>query len=74
MLRAYYEQFQRDFSTFLECRGQELVVGGRMVLTLIGRRSDDFSSDDCCYTSELLAITLNEMVTEVTKKKIKGYN
>ncbi|KAL3728467.1 hypothetical protein ACJRO7_033107 [Eucalyptus globulus] len=71
VLRAYYEQFQRDFSTFLECRGQEVVVGGRMVLTLLGRRSDDLSSEECCYIWELLAIALYEMVSKVTQKKKK---
>ncbi|XP_010026916.2 LOW QUALITY PROTEIN: S-adenosyl-L-methionine:benzoic acid/salicylic acid carboxyl methyltransferase 3 [Eucalyptus grandis] len=76
VLRAYYEQFQRDFSTFLECRGQELVVGGRMVLTLLGRRSDDPSSKECCYIWELLAIALNEMVSEglIEEEKLDSFN
>ncbi|KAK3418760.1 hypothetical protein EUGRSUZ_H03325, partial [Eucalyptus grandis] len=74
VLRAYYEQFQRDFSTFLECRGQELVMGGRMVLTLLGQRSDDPSSEEYRQFWELLAIDLNEMVTEVSKfKRSKEY-
>ncbi|KAF7848618.1 hypothetical protein BT93_L1796 [Corymbia citriodora subsp. variegata] len=76
VLRAYYEQFQRDFSTFLECRGQELVVGGRMVLTLLGRKSDDPSSKECCYIWELLAIALNEMVSEglIEEEKLESFN
>ncbi|KAI6692292.1 hypothetical protein NL676_020002 [Syzygium grande] len=76
VIRAYYEQFQRDFSTFLECRGQELVVGGRMVLTLLGRRSDDPSSKECCYIWELLAIALNEMVSEglIEEEKLDSFN
>ncbi|XP_030459929.1 S-adenosyl-L-methionine:benzoic acid/salicylic acid carboxyl methyltransferase 3-like [Syzygium oleosum] len=76
VLRAYYEQFQRDFSTFLECRGQELVMGGRMVLTLVGRRSDDPSSKECCYIWELLAIALNEMVSEglIEEEKLDSFN
>ncbi|KAL3728464.1 hypothetical protein ACJRO7_033105 [Eucalyptus globulus] len=76
VLRAYYKQFQRDFSTFLECRGQELVVGGRMVLTLLGRRSDDPSSEECCYIWELLAIALNEMVSEglIEEEKLDSFN
>ncbi|KAI6692294.1 hypothetical protein NL676_020004 [Syzygium grande] len=76
VLRAYYEQFQRDFSTFLECRGQELVVGGRMILTLLGRRSDDPSSKECCYIWELLAIALNEMVSEglIEEEKLDSFN
>ncbi|XP_048129057.1 salicylate carboxymethyltransferase-like [Rhodamnia argentea] len=76
VIRAYYEQFQRDFSTFLECRGQELVVGGRMVLTLLGRRSDDPSSKECCSIWELLAIALNQMVSEglIEEEKLDSFN
>ncbi|KAJ6805770.1 salicylate carboxymethyltransferase-like [Iris pallida] len=37
----YFEQFQEDFSMFLRSRSQELVVGGRMVLSMLGRRSHD---------------------------------
>lgn len=66
VLRAYYEQFQRDFLIFLKCRAVELVTGGRMVLTFLGRRSEDPSSKECCYIFELLAIALNDMVSEVT--------
>ncbi|KAF2302334.1 hypothetical protein GH714_034131 [Hevea brasiliensis] len=35
VLKAYYLQFQKDFSLFLNCRFNELVVGGRMVLTFL---------------------------------------
>ncbi|KAG6603957.1 Salicylate carboxymethyltransferase, partial [Cucurbita argyrosperma subsp. sororia] len=35
-LEAYQKQHQKDFSTFLKCRGEELVVGGRMVLISTG--------------------------------------
>ena len=36
-----------------------------MVLTFLGRRSDDPSSKECCYIWELLAVALNDMVSEV---------
>jgi jasmonate O-methyltransferase len=58
-------QFQTDFTLFLKCRSEELVAGGRMVLTILGRRSEDPSSKECCYIWELLAVALNEMVLEV---------
>ena len=61
VLKAYYEQFQRDFSMFLRCRWEELLEGGSMVLTFLGRRSDDPSSKECCYIWELLAVALNDM-------------
>ena len=65
VLKAYYEQFQRDFSMFLRCRSEELLEGGSMVLTFLGRRSDNPSSKECCYIWELLAVALNDMVAEV---------
>ena len=65
VLRAYYEQFQRDFSMFLKCRAEELVAGGGMVLTILGRRNEDPSSKECCYIWELMAMALNDMVSEV---------
>ncbi|CAJ2646455.1 unnamed protein product [Trifolium pratense] len=64
VLKAYYEQFQRDFSLFLKCRAEELVERGRMVLTILGRKSDHKYSKECCYIWELLAVALNEMVLE----------
>ena len=51
---------------FLNCRAEELVTGGRMVLTFLGRSSEDPSSKECCYIWELLALALNDMVSEVT--------
>ena len=65
VLKAYFEQFQSDFSMFLRCRSEELVEGGSMVLTFLGRRNDDPSSKECCYIWELLALALNDMVSEV---------
>ncbi|RVX16766.1 Salicylate carboxymethyltransferase [Vitis vinifera] len=64
VLKAYYEQFQSDFSMFLRCRSEELLGGGTMVLTFLGRRSEDPSSKECCYIWELLAVALNDMVSE----------
>ncbi|CAK9152354.1 unnamed protein product [Ilex paraguariensis] len=76
VLKAYYEQFQRDFSLFLKCRSKELVTGGRMVLTFLGRKSEDPSSEECCYIWELLAITLNDMVSEglIEEEKLDSFN
>ncbi|CAK9179799.1 SAMT [Ilex paraguariensis] len=76
VLQAYYEQFRRDFSLFLKCRSEELVTGGRMVLTILGRKSEDPSSKECCYIWELLAVALNEMVLEglIEEKKLDSFN
>jgi jasmonate O-methyltransferase len=65
VLTAYYNQFQRDFSLFLKCRADELIEGGRMMLTFLGRKSDIMYSKECCYIWELMAVALNDMVLEV---------
>ncbi|KAH1206419.1 Salicylate carboxymethyltransferase [Glycine max] len=74
--RAYYEQFQRDFSLFLKCRAEELVKGGRMVLTFLGRRSDDPSSKDGGYVWELMATALNDMVLQgiIKEEQLDTFN
>jgi jasmonate O-methyltransferase len=65
VINAYYEQYKIDFCHFLKCRAQELVEGGRLFVTLIGRQSEEPWSKDCCYIWELMAIDLNDMVFEV---------
>ncbi|KAG4941312.1 hypothetical protein JHK87_045183 [Glycine soja] len=74
--RAYYEQFQRDFSLFLKFRAEELVKGGRMVLTFLGRRSDDPSSKNGGYIWELMATALNDMVLQgiIKEEKLDTFN
>ncbi|MED6112288.1 hypothetical protein PIB30_060350 [Stylosanthes scabra] len=76
VLNAYYEQFQRDFSFFLKCRGEEVVEGGVMVLTFLGRRSDDPSSKECCYIWQLMAAALNDMVLEgiIKEEQMDAFN
>ncbi|KAL6345271.1 hypothetical protein AAG906_015754 [Vitis piasezkii] len=55
VLKAYYEQFQSDFSMFLRCRSEELLGGGTM---------------------ELLAVALNDMVSEglIDEEKMDSFN
>ncbi|PKI70014.1 salicylate carboxymethyltransferase-like [Punica granatum] len=76
VMDAYYQQFQNNFSVFLKCRAMELVPGGCMVLTFLGRRSEDRSSSECCSIWELLAMALNEMVSEglIEKEKMDAFN
>ncbi|MCL7036270.1 hypothetical protein MKW94_004758 [Papaver nudicaule] len=65
VVEAYMKQFNTDFSIFLKCRSQEVVKGGRMVLTILGRGNDVHpSSKECCYIWELLANALNYMMTQ----------
>ncbi|XBI31996.1 hypothetical protein VPH35_055504 [Triticum aestivum] len=43
--KAYARQFRKDFTLFLKLRDKELVPGGRMVLSLVGRCSDVIASN-----------------------------
>ncbi|KAK1586766.1 hypothetical protein Q3G72_005949 [Acer saccharum] len=74
--KAYLEQFQRDFSSFLSLRSEEIISGGRMVLTFIGRSIPDPSSKDCCYLWELLTKSFLELVDEglVEATKVDSFN
>ncbi|XP_062102448.1 S-adenosyl-L-methionine:benzoic acid/salicylic acid carboxyl methyltransferase 3-like [Humulus lupulus] len=76
VIKAYKDQFQRDFSLFLKCRSKELVAGGSMVLTILGRKSEDPTSKDGCYIWELLAMALNHMVSEglIEEEKVDSFN
>ncbi|CDO99414.1 unnamed protein product [Coffea canephora] len=75
-IKAYIDQFKKDFSTFLSCRAEELVTGGRMVLTILGRKSEDPCSKDGCYIWDLLALALKQMISEglVEEKKLDSFN
>ncbi|KAK2442611.1 S-adenosyl-L-methionine:benzoic acid/salicylic acid carboxyl methyltransferase [Trifolium repens] len=74
--KAYYKQFQTDFSLFLKCRAQELVENGHMILTFLGRKSDDPWSKECCYIWELMATVLNDMVLQgmIDEEKLNSFN
>ncbi|KAK1606173.1 hypothetical protein QYE76_029846 [Lolium multiflorum] len=70
VLEAYAKQFRKDFTLFLELRAKELVQGGRMVVSLIGRRSDVIATR-FSYLSEIVAQILSVMVSEGDIDKAK---
>lgn len=76
VLEAYSLQFQKDFSSFLKSRSKEIVPGGCMLLSFMGRRSTDPTTDESCYHWELLAQALMSMVSEglVEKEKVDSFN
>ncbi|XP_004247832.1 S-adenosyl-L-methionine:benzoic acid/salicylic acid carboxyl methyltransferase 2-like [Solanum lycopersicum] len=76
-IKAYYKQFENDFSNFLKYRSEELMKGGKMVLTFLGRESEDLSIKEyCCYIWELLAMVLNELVFEglIEEDKVDSFD
>ncbi|KAJ8764396.1 hypothetical protein K2173_006136 [Erythroxylum novogranatense] len=76
VIKAYHDQFQKDFSLFLKCRSEEVIAGGSMVLTIEGRKNEDPCSKECCYIWELLAMALKEMVSEglIEEEKLDSFN
>ncbi|KMT14989.1 hypothetical protein BVRB_3g064940 [Beta vulgaris subsp. vulgaris] len=76
VIKAYYEQYERDFYSFLRCRSEEVVVGGMMVLTLLGRKTREPYSKESCYWWEILASALKDMVVEgsIDEDKFNTFN
>lgn len=76
VLDAYSLQFQNDFSLFLKSRAEEVVPGGRMVLSFMGRPTSDPTSEQSCYHWELMAHALMSMVLEglVKEEKVDSFN
>ncbi|XP_073003033.1 probable methyltransferase TCM_000336 [Typha latifolia] len=73
---AYFKQFQKDFSLFLKSRSAEVVSGGKMVLAMLGRQTEDYTDKRTTYLWELLAQSLAMMVSqgEVEQEKLDAYN
>ncbi|KMT14986.1 hypothetical protein BVRB_3g064910 [Beta vulgaris subsp. vulgaris] len=76
VVKAYTEQFERDFWKFLRYRSEEVVAGGKMVLTLAGRKSREPYSKESCYIWDILATALNDMVDEgfIEEDKLSTFN
>ncbi|KAJ4982249.1 hypothetical protein NE237_033086 [Protea cynaroides] len=74
VVQAYMEQFQKDFSLFLSLRSKEITPKGRMVLTILGRRSENPYKE--CQYWELLSKSLNDLVSEglIEETKVDSFN
>ncbi|XP_042495166.1 probable jasmonic acid carboxyl methyltransferase 1 [Macadamia integrifolia] len=73
--KSYLEQFQKDFSLFLSLRSKKIISGGQMVLTMLGRRSED-PFGNACYIWEYLSKSLNDLVSEglTEEAKVDSFN
>ncbi|KAK1439164.1 hypothetical protein QVD17_04979 [Tagetes erecta] len=74
--RAYFEQFQKDFLRFLRCRSEEVMAGGRMVLTVAGRTTDDPRDEESNRLWRPFTMALQDMVYEglVEEEKLDSFN
>ncbi|GMY11460.1 salicylate carboxymethyltransferase-like [Fagus crenata] len=73
--QAYYKQFQEDFRLFLGSRSEELIVGGRMVLILLGRRGLDHVDRGNSFFWQLLSRSLTTLISmgEIEVEKLDSY-
>ncbi|XP_073136882.1 benzoate carboxyl methyltransferase-like [Henckelia pumila] len=71
---AYAQQYKRDLMAFLSMRGEEMVDGGSIVLTFIGRKFQDFSSKDESGQFTMLSQTLLQMVAQGVLEKDDLYS
>ncbi|KAL6905195.1 hypothetical protein ACP4OV_002796 [Aristida adscensionis] len=71
---AYARQFEQDFVAFLSSRSEEMVAGGRMVLSLMGRPARDLSSQD--RYPEFVAEILHDMASQgvIEAEAVDAYN
>jgi anthranilate O-methyltransferase len=65
-VKLYQKQFEEDFSLFLKLRHGELVSGGQMVLTFLGRKNTDVVRGEVSYMWGLLVQALQSLVEQVS--------
>ncbi|XP_051124592.1 benzoate carboxyl methyltransferase-like [Andrographis paniculata] len=74
VIDAYARQYKRDFMTFLISRSEEMMPGGYMVLTFVGRTVEDISLHEECMHFTILANTLVDMANEGLVKEAELYS
>lgn len=76
VVKMHRKQFQDDFSLFLRLRHSELVSGGQMVLTFLGRKNKDVLRGENSYIWGLLAQAFQSLVEQgrVEKEELDYFN
>ncbi|XP_037427068.1 anthranilate O-methyltransferase 1-like isoform X2 [Triticum dicoccoides] len=77
VIKLYQEEYHKDLSLFLTLRFNELVRGGHMVLTFLGRKSKDMLlHGEASSMWDLLAQALLSLVLKglVEKEKLVSFN
>ncbi|KAF8667888.1 hypothetical protein HU200_052513 [Digitaria exilis] len=76
VVKLYQELFQMDLLLFLKLRHEELVVGGQMVLTFLGRKDEDVYKGDLNHICGLLAESVQSLVHKglVQQEKLDAFN
>lgn len=65
VVKMYQEQFEKDMLLFLWLRHEELVAGGQMMLTFLGRKHGDAYSDGLRRLFGLLSRSVQYLIDEV---------
>ncbi|XP_006354675.2 benzoate carboxyl methyltransferase-like [Solanum tuberosum] len=75
VFEAYLNQFDKDFSRFLQLRSEEIVTGGHMVLTFMGRSIPDPYGSHCA-SLDILSNSLIDLIHEglIEQAKLDSFN
>lgn len=76
VVKIYQEHFQKDMLLFLKLRYEELVLDGQMVLTFLGRKTEDVYNGDLSQLYGLIAQSLEYLVEEglLERERLNSFN
>ncbi|KAF7100514.1 hypothetical protein CFC21_102020 [Triticum aestivum] len=76
VVKLYQEHFEKDMLLFLKLRYKERVLGGQMVLTFLGRKTEDVYNGDMNQLYGLIAQSLEYLVEEglLERGKLNSFN